>query len=156
LVRQVEVLEEERDSLSSTEGAQQPIQMPWSRVRTPWDTRSQCIRKFLRPGISTRIFLDFLRLHANVENVPKIQVDTAWFSCDPPILIYQNESLLTRPQHYIPDNALQSITYSKLHWSCPQWLTKLTILTYFNNVFSDTQAIEHCSELTHSAVGCVL
>jgi hypothetical protein len=28
LVRQVEVLEEERDSLSSTEGAQQPIQMP--------------------------------------------------------------------------------------------------------------------------------
>jgi hypothetical protein len=68
---------------------QQPIQSPWRRAGTRWGTRSQCIRKFLRPGISPRVFSVSLRLQANVVIIPKFLVDTAHFSCMP-IQTYQN------------------------------------------------------------------
>jgi hypothetical protein len=42
-----------------------------------------CIRKVLRPAISTQVFLVFLYLQANAEMVPKFQVATACFSCSP-------------------------------------------------------------------------
>jgi hypothetical protein len=34
--------------------------------------------------MSTQVFLDFFRLQANAEMVPKFQVATACFSCSPP------------------------------------------------------------------------
>jgi hypothetical protein len=43
-----------------------------------------CIRKVLRPAISTQVFLVFLCLQSNAEMLPKFQVATACFSCSPP------------------------------------------------------------------------
>jgi hypothetical protein len=117
--------------------------------RAPEGARSQCIRRVLRPGISTRVPLVFLRLQANVKIVPKIQADTACFSCSPPdvslsklILAHEAATL-----HYPSICQIFKI---------PRELcTKLTVLTYFNNVLTDTQASEHCSERTHQTVGFV-
>jgi hypothetical protein len=47
-------------------------------------SKSVCIRKVLRPAISTQVFLVFLCLQANAKMVPKCQVPTACFSCSPP------------------------------------------------------------------------
>jgi hypothetical protein len=76
---------------------------------------------------------------ANPEMVPKFQVAAAGFSCSPPDL---NESeLLRRP----PDYAPQSIRKPKFCGLCPQWFTKLTIITCIN-LFTNTQANDHCSD----------
>jgi hypothetical protein len=48
--------------------------------------KSVCIRKALRPAISTQVFCVFLYLQENSEMVRKLQVDTACFSCSPPDL----------------------------------------------------------------------
>jgi hypothetical protein len=48
-------------------------------------------RKFLRPAISTQVFLAFVCLQANTEMASKFPVASACISCSPPGLKYVNQ-----------------------------------------------------------------